>query len=102
MDIMFSCTDQEPLVAELFNLDKKARRYIFKKQTKLFMVCLTLLGAEYLLGYNGTDFGKDEIRLPAGFWDISKEYLTSLDSFAEKLCRKGFGKTFGNIPENDG
>ncbi len=66
------------------------------------MVCLTLLGAEYLLGYNGTDFGKDEIRLPAGFWDISKEYLTSLDSFAEKLCRKGFGKTFGNIPENDG
>lgn len=88
VDIMFSCTDQEPLVAELFNLDKKARRYIFKKQTKLFMVCLTLLGAEYLLGYNGTDFGKDEIRLPAGFWDISKEDLTSLDSFTEKVSEK--------------
>lgn len=52
------------------------------------MVCLTLLGAEYLLGYNGTDFGKDEIRLPAGFWDISKEDLTSLDSFAEKVSEK--------------
>ncbi|WP_149914541.1 hypothetical protein [Sphingobacterium cavernae] len=85
VDIMFSCTHQEPLVAELFNLDKKATRYIFKKQTKLFMVCLTLLGAEYLLGYNGTDFGKDEIRLPAGFWDIYKEDLTSLDSFPYKV-----------------
>ncbi|WP_123902418.1 hypothetical protein [Chryseobacterium sp. CCH4-E10] len=88
VDIMFSCTDQEPLVAELFNLDKKARRYIFKKQTKLFMVCLTLLGADSRLGYNGTDFGKDEIRLPAGFWDISKEDLTSLDNFAEKVSEK--------------
>ena len=88
VDIMFSCTDQEPLVAELFNLDKKARRYIFKKQTNLFMVCLTLLGAEYLLGYKGTDFGKDEIRLPADLWDISKEDLTSLDSFAEKVSEK--------------
>ncbi|MFE2862353.1 MULTISPECIES: hypothetical protein [Sphingobacterium] len=88
VDIMFSCTDQEPLVAELFNLDKKASRYIFKTQTKLFMVCLILLGAEYRLGYNGTDFGKDEIRLPADLWDISKEDLTSLDSFAEKVSEK--------------
>lgn len=96
VDVMFRCKDNGSRIVELFNLDKKARPFNFTAKTRLFMICFTLIGVEFLLEHNLATLEADEIRLPDDFFGVTDEHLKDFDSFVKKVS----DKLVSILPEN--
>ena len=67
VDIIFTCRAEQPFTVNLFNLDRKAKSFVFTGQTRHFAISLKLIGAEYLLDYDISNLESDEIRLTDNF-----------------------------------
>jgi AraC-like DNA-binding protein len=49
VDVIYTRQQDKTIMVELFSLDTQAKAFTFKAHTEYFIICFTLLGAEYVL-----------------------------------------------------
>lgn len=87
-DIIFSWPEKKLFRATLKCLDIKPEQTTIPANTIFFAVSFKLLAIEYLLDEKVNSLLNQGIRLPTGFWDITKDDLTDFDAFCKKVSAK--------------
>jgi hypothetical protein len=84
-DIIFTWLDTGGFQATLKGLDTEPEQTTIPANTILFAVSFKLLAIEYLLDDKVHWLLNEGIRLPPGFWEITKNDLNHFNAFCDKI-----------------
>ncbi|HEY5461789.1 MAG TPA: AraC family transcriptional regulator [Hanamia sp.] len=87
-DIIFSLRGSKKFQAIIKGLDTLPEQRTIPPKTIFFAVSFKLLAIEYLLEEKVDSLLNEGIRLPTGFWEITKNDLKDFNTFCEKVSGK--------------
>ena len=87
-DIIFTSLDKGGFQATLKGLDSEPGQTTIPANTIFFAVSFKLLAIEYLLDEKVHWLLNKGVRLPPGFWEITKNDLSDFNAFCEKISTK--------------